>query len=113
MIRLKLILLILVSVRSILEGTPGRSPCQQVDILDYVDDSEEKMYQMPLSGENCKRDNTLVYNVLESSACIKTDAWTWIQDHDLNKRLERANGVINCLHYKDGKAFLFVIFVTH
>jgi hypothetical protein len=89
------------------------------------------MYQMPLSGENFKRDNKLVYNMLKL-ACIKTDAWTWIQDHDnssngrkawlalvghydgtgeLNKRLERAKEEISRLHYKDEKAFPFERFV--
>jgi hypothetical protein len=46
----------------------------------FEDEEEERMHQMPLSGENFKRDN-IVYNMLKS-ACIKTDAWTWIQDHD-------------------------------
>ena len=98
----------------------------------FEDDDEERMYQMPLSGENFKRDNKLVYNMLKS-ACIKTDAWTWIQDHDkssngrkawltlvghydgtgeLNKRLERAKEEISRLHYKDEKAFPFERFVT-
>jgi hypothetical protein len=38
--------------------------------------------QMPLTGENYKRrDNKLVYDIL-NAACIKSDAaWTWIQDH--------------------------------
>ena len=101
-------------------------------ILDYVDDDEERMYQMPLSGENFKRNNKLVYNMLKS-ACVKTDAWTWIQDHDktsngrkawlaliahydgtgeLNKRLERAKEEINRLHYKDEKSFPFEKFIT-
>jgi hypothetical protein len=49
----------------------------------YVFDDEEErhMYQMPLAGENFKRDNKLVYNMLKA-ACVKSDAWTWIQDHD-------------------------------
>ena len=47
----------------------------------YEDDDEQRMYQMPLAGENFKRDNKLVYNMLKG-ACVKTDAWTWIQDHD-------------------------------
>ena len=70
---------------------------------------------MPLSGENFKRDNKLVDNIMKS-ACIKTDAsWMWIQDHDkssnswkalvshydgtgeLNNRLERAKEEISRL----------------
>jgi hypothetical protein len=99
---------------------------------EFEDDKEERMYQMPLSRENFKCDNKLVYNMLKS-ACIKTDVWTWIQDHDkslngrkawlalvghydgtgeLNKRLERAKEEISRLHYKDEKAFPFERFVT-
>jgi hypothetical protein len=47
----------------------------------FEDDDEERMYQMPLVGENFKRDTKLVYSMLKA-ACVKTDAWTWIQDHD-------------------------------
>jgi len=101
-------------------------------IYEFEDEDEERMYQMPLSGENFKRDNKLVYNMLKS-ACIKTDAWTWIQDYDksangrkawlalvghydgtgeLNKRLERAKEELNRLHYKDEKSFPFERYVT-
>jgi hypothetical protein len=99
---------------------------------EYEDDEEVRMYQMPLTGENFKRDNKLVYAMLKA-ACIKTDAWTWIQDHDksangrkawislighydgtgeLNKRLERAKEEISRLHYKDEKVFPFERYVT-
>jgi hypothetical protein len=47
----------------------------------FDDEEERRMYQMPLAGENFKRDNKLVYNMLKA-ACVKSDAWTWIQDHD-------------------------------
>jgi hypothetical protein len=45
----------------------------------YVFDKEEerRMYQMPLTGENFKCNNKLVYQIL-NSACLKSDAWTWI-----------------------------------
>ncbi len=99
---------------------------------EFEDDDDERMHQMPLIGENFKRDNKLVYNMLKS-ACIKTDAWTWIQDHDrtangrkawkalvrhydgtgeLNKRVERAKEEIARLHYKDEKVFPFERYVT-
>jgi hypothetical protein len=40
------------------------------------------MHQMPLTGgENFKRENKLVYNMLKAAG-VKSDAWTWIQDHD-------------------------------
>jgi hypothetical protein len=53
-----------------------------VDDLYVFDDNEERrIYQMPLKGENFKRDNKLVYNLLQA-ASVKSDAWTWIQDYD-------------------------------
>ncbi|KAI2498698.1 hypothetical protein MHU86_15765 [Fragilaria crotonensis] len=102
------------------------------DDYEPMDDDEERRYQIPLAGENFKRDNKLVYTLLKS-ACIKTDAWTWIQSHDrtsngrqawlalvahydgtgeLNKRVERAKEEISRLHYKDEKVFPFERFVT-
>ena len=98
----------------------------------FLDDDEERRYQMPLTGENFRRDNKLVYTMLKA-ACIKSDAWTWIQDCDrtangrkawlalvehydgsgeLNKRVERAKEEIARLHYKDGKVFPFEKYVT-
>jgi hypothetical protein len=102
--------------------------------LSYVfqDEDEERMYQMPLTGENFKRDTKLVYSMLKA-ACVKTDAWTWIQDHDksangrqawlslvqhydgtgeLNKRVERAKEEMNRLHYKDEKSYPFERYIT-
>lgn len=98
----------------------------------FLDDDEERRYQMPLTGENFRRDNKLVYTMLKA-ACIKSDAWTWIQDYDrtangrkawlalvthydgsgeLNKRVERAKEEIARLHYKDEKVFPFEKYVT-
>jgi hypothetical protein len=102
------------------------------DSYEFGDDEERRMYQMPLTGENFKRDNKLVYNMLKA-ACVKSDAWTWIQDYDkyangrkawqalighydgtgeLNKRVERAKEEISRLHYKDEKVFPFERYVT-
>ena len=102
------------------------------NIDDLVDDDMQRMHQMPLRGENFKQDSKLVYNMLKS-ACIDTDAWTWIQDNDavsngrkawlalvahydgsgeLNKRMERAKEEISRLHYKDEKSFPFERYVT-
>ena len=99
---------------------------------EFEDDEDERMHQMPHTGENFKRDNKLVYNMLKA-ACVKTDAWTWIQDHDksangrkawqalvshydgtgeLNKRVERAKEEITRLHYKDEKVYPFERYVT-
>lgn len=90
----------------------------------FEDKGEKPMHQMPLTGgENFKRENKLVYNMLKAAG-VKSDAWTWIQDHDrtangrkawqalvkhydrtgeLNKQVERAKEEISCLHYKDEK----------
>ena len=101
---------------------------------DYVfeDEDEERKYQMPLDGENFKRDNKLVYSMLKA-ACVKSDAWTWIQDQDrsangraawnalvshydgsgeLNKRLERAKEEISRLHYRNESVFPFERYIT-
>ena len=48
---------------------------------EFEDDEDERMHQMPHTGENFKRDNKLVYNMLKA-ACVKTDAWSWKQDRD-------------------------------
>ena len=98
----------------------------------FLDDDEMRRYQMPLEGENFKRDNKLVYQMLKS-ACIKSDAWTWIQSFDraadgrkawlslvghydgtgeLSKRVERAKEEITRLHYKDEKVFPFEKYIT-
>ena len=98
----------------------------------FLEDDELCRYQMPLTGENFKRDNKLVYQMLKS-AYIKSDAWTWIQSFDrtsdgrkawlalvahydgtgeLNKRVERAKEELARLHYKDEKIFLFEKYFT-
>jgi hypothetical protein len=98
----------------------------------FLEDDELRRYQMPLTGKNFKRDNKLVYQMLKS-ACIKSDAWTWIQSYDrasdgrkawlalvahydgtgeLNKRVERAKEELARLHYKDEKIFPFKKYVT-
>jgi hypothetical protein len=46
-----------------------------------LDDDKMRRFQMPLTGENFKRDNKLVSQMLKS-ACIKSDAWTLIQSFD-------------------------------
>ena len=89
----------------------------------FLNDDEMRRSQMLLKGENFKRDNKLVYQILKS-ACIKSDAWTWIQSFDcaadgrktwlsqLSKHVERAKEEINRLHYKDEKVFPFKKNVT-
>ena len=98
----------------------------------FLDDDELRRFQMPLKGKNFKRDNKLVFQILKL-ACIKSDAWTWIQSFDctancrkawlalvahydgtgeLNKRVEKAKEEISRLHYKGKKVFPFEKFVT-
>jgi hypothetical protein len=102
------------------------------DDYEFEDDEERRIHQMPLAGENFKRDNRLVYGMLKAS-CVKSDAWAWIQDHDksadgrkawrslvshydgtgeLSKRVERAKEEISRLHYKDEKVYPFERYVT-
>ena len=85
----------------------------------FLDDDELRRFQMPLKGKNFKRDNKLVFQILKL-ACIKSDAWTWIQSFDctancrkawlalvahydgtgeLNKRVEKAKEEISRLYY--------------
>jgi hypothetical protein len=47
----------------------------------FFDDDKTRRYQMPLEGENFKRNNRLVFQILKL-ACIKSNAWTWIQSFD-------------------------------
>jgi hypothetical protein len=48
--------------------------CTDVNNLYVFDNNEERrMHQMPLTGENFKHDNKLVYNMLKA-ACVKSDA---------------------------------------
>ena len=98
----------------------------------FLDDDEVRCFQMPLEGQNFKRDNKLVFQILKS-ACIKFDSWTWIQScnrtaddrkawlalvahydgtGELNKQVEKAKEEISRLHYKDEKVFPFEKFVT-
>ena len=87
---------------------------------------------MPLEGENFKRDNKLVFQMLKS-ACIKSDACAWIRSYDraadgrkawlalvqhydgsgeLSKRVKRAKAELERLHYKDEKVFPFEKLIT-
>jgi hypothetical protein len=80
---------------------------------------------MPLKGENFKRNNKLVFQILKLT-CLKSNAWTWIQSFDrssngrkawlalvayyagteeLNKRVKTAKEEISCLHYMDKRCF--------
>ena len=53
--------------------------CPERDNTDelFMDDDKMRRFQMPLTGENFKCNNKLVYQIL-NSACLKSDAWTWI-----------------------------------
>jgi hypothetical protein len=83
----------------------------------FLDDNKMRSFQMPLEFENFKLDNKLVFQILKS-ACIKPDAWTWIQSFErtangrkawlvlvahydgmgeFNKRAKKAKVEISCL----------------
>ena len=57
--------------------------CPEWDDTDklFLDDDKMRRFQMPLEGENFKRDDKLEFQILKS-ACIKSDAWTLIQSFD-------------------------------
>jgi hypothetical protein len=44
----------------------------------FLDDNKMRRFPMSLEGGNFKRDNKLVFQI-SKLACIKSDAWTWIQ----------------------------------
>ena len=98
----------------------------------FWDEEETRRYQMPLEGQNFKHDTKLVYKMLKA-ACVGTDAWAWIQQHDssadgrrawltlivhydgygeLYKHVQRAKMELLKLHYKEEKTFPFEKYVT-
>ena len=102
------------------------------ELFDYDDDEQRRLYEMPLTGTNYKHDNRLVYGMLKA-ACIRTDAWIWIQtcdttyngrkawlalvehydgDSELGKRVHRAKHEIEDLHYKDERVLPFDRYAT-
>jgi hypothetical protein len=44
----------------------------------FLDEDKMRRFQMPLDGKNFKQDNKVVLQILKL-ACIKSNAWTWIQ----------------------------------
>jgi hypothetical protein len=65
--------------------------CTDVNDAYVFDNKEERrVYQMPLTGENFKRNNKLVYNNMLKAACVKSDTWTRIQDYDKNANGHKA-----------------------
>ena len=108
--------------------------CSKWDDTDepFLDDDKMRRFQKPLTGENFKCANKLVYQMLKS-ACVKSDAWTWLQSFnctadgkkawlalvghydgtgELNERVKRPKQEIARLLYKDEKIFPFEIHVT-
>jgi hypothetical protein len=108
--------------------------CSKWDDTDepFLDDDKMRRFQKLLTGENFKCANKLVYQMLKS-ACVKSDAWTWLQSFnctadgkkawlalvghydgtgELNERVKRPKQEIARLHYKDEKIFPFEIHVT-
>ena len=58
-----------------------RPDLDDVEIDLFLEEDEQRLCEMPLSGPKFKHDNRLVFGMLKA-ACIKTDAWIWIQSHD-------------------------------
>ena len=71
----------------------------------FTDDELQRMCQMPLTSENFKKDNKYVYNILKA-ACVKTDAWTWIQEHGMSANGRKAWRAL-VTHYDHGVGELY------
>jgi hypothetical protein len=49
--------------------------------VEFVNDAERRMYQLPLTGEAYSMDNKSVYRLLKSFL-INMSGWTWIKPYD-------------------------------
>ena len=47
----------------------------------FFTEEEERLYQMPLEGQNFKHDSKMVYKMLKA-ACVDTNAWAWLIKHN-------------------------------
>jgi hypothetical protein len=56
---------------------------------EFVDDAEQCMFQLPLTGEAYSMDNKSVYHLLKSFL-INTSDWTWIEPYDTMENGSRA-----------------------
>jgi hypothetical protein len=94
---------------------------------EFVDDAEQCMYQLPLTGEAYSTDNKSVYHLLKSFL-INTSGWTWIEPYDtmenghgaflawmshcngqgeLSKRMAMAQARVKSLFYKNKRSLSF------
>jgi len=94
---------------------------------DFVDEQEERMFQMPLAGPGFQEDNRAVYRLLKSFL-IDTAGWAWIEQYgptengraafwawsnhyngqgELSKRTSLAKARVEGLHYKNERSMSF------
>jgi hypothetical protein len=94
---------------------------------EFVDDAEQCMYQLPLTGKAYSTDNKSVYRLL-TSFLVNTSGWTWIEPYDtmmnvrgaflastshyngqgeLSKRTAMAKARIKSLFYKNEHSLSF------
>ncbi len=52
--------------------------------VEFVNDAERCMYQLPLTGEAYSTDNKLVYHLLKSFI-VNTSGWTWIEPYNVTE----------------------------
>ena len=99
----------------------------------FVDDTEERMYQLPLAGPSFEEDNRAVYRKLKSFL-IETPGWAWIESFDaredgrgafwswsdhyngqgeLSKRTSLAKARIQNLFYKNERSLPFEKVTEH
>ena len=100
---------------------------EQVAPAAFIDDREERMYQMSMTGPGFEEDNRAVYRLLKSYL-IGTPGWAWIEpmnprengraafwawsDHyngqgELSKRTSLAKSRVESLHYKNEQSMSF------
>jgi hypothetical protein len=99
----------------------------QVAPIVFVDDWEERMFQIPLNGPGYQEDSRAVYRLLKSFL-IDTAGWAWIESFnatengrgafwawanhyngqgELSKRTSLAKASVESLHYKNERSMSF------
>ena len=99
----------------------------------FVNDEQERMFQLELQGAAYEQDNIMVYHMLKSFL-VESPGWPWIEpfdatengreafwawanhyngDGELSKRVQLAKAKIKSLHYKNERSMPFETYQTH